>query len=55
MQLQARLSFETSKIKQSAKSVFLSQIEGNGGEFVELVPESLDYLGPQDLTQYFIR
>ena len=37
------------------KAFSLSQIEGNGGEFVELVPESLDYLGPQDLTQYFIR
>ena len=29
--------------------------EGNSGEFVELVATELNYLGPQDLTQYFIR
>ena len=29
--------------------------EGNSGEFVELVVEKLSYLGPRDLTQYFIR
>ena len=29
--------------------------DGNSGEFVELIPEKLNYLGPQDLTQYFIR
>ena len=29
--------------------------DGNSGEFVELIPEDLNYLGPQDLTQYFIR
>ena len=29
--------------------------EGNSGEFVELVASELNYLGPQDLTQYFIR
>ena len=28
---------------------------GNSGEFVSLVPDDLKYLGPQDLTQYFIR
>ena len=42
-------------LRLEKKGFSLSQIEGNGGEFVELVPESLDYLGPQDLTQYFIR
>ena len=31
------------------------ECEGNSGEFVELVPEHLNYLGPKDLTQYFIR
>ena len=31
------------------------ECEGNSGEFVELVPEQLNYLGPKDLTQYFIR
>ena len=29
--------------------------EGNSGQFVELVASELNYLGPQDLTQYFIR
>jgi hypothetical protein len=29
--------------------------DGNTGEFVDLVGEELNYLGPQDLTQYFIR
>ena len=29
--------------------------EGNSGEFVELVVEKLSYLGPRDLTQYFVR
>ena len=29
--------------------------DGNSGEFVELIAEELNYLGPQDLTQYFIR
>ena len=33
----------------------LFDTEGNSGEFVELVPSELNYLGPQDLTQYFIR
>ena len=37
------------------KQTFLPQTEGNSGEFVELVPEQLNYLGPRDLTQYFIR
>ena len=31
------------------------ECEGNSGEFVELVPQQLNYLGPKDLTQYFIR
>jgi hypothetical protein len=31
------------------------ECEGNTGEFVELVPDTLKYLGPKDLTQYFIR
>ena len=31
------------------------QCEGNSGEFVELIPQQLQYLGPKDLTQYFIR
>ena len=29
--------------------------DGNSGEFVDLVAEELNYLGPKDLTQYFIR
>ena len=29
--------------------------DGNSGEFVDLKAEELNYLGPQDLTQYFIR
>ena len=33
----------------------LMEMEGNSGEFVELAPESLAYLGAKDLTQYFIR
>ena len=33
----------------------LFDTEGNSGEFVELVPSELNYLGPQDLIQYFIR
>ena len=33
----------------------LFDTEGNSGEFVELVATELNYLGPQDLTQYFIR
>lgn len=28
---------------------------GNSDEFMELVEDGLDYLGPWDLTQYFIR
>jgi len=28
---------------------------GNSDEFMELVEDGLDYLGPRDLTQYFIR
>ena len=31
------------------------QTEGNTGEFVELVVAGLEYTGPKDLTQYFIR
>ena len=38
---------------QTCTMVFVP--EGNSGEFVELVPAELDYLGPKDLTQYFIR
>ena len=34
---------------------FLAQTEGNTGEFVELVVSGLKYIGPKDLTQYFIR
>ena len=29
--------------------------DGNSGEFVDLIADELKYLGPQDLTQYFIR
>ena len=29
--------------------------DGNSGEFIELVDDGLQYLGPMDLTQYFIR
>ena len=42
-----------SRIKCDTKKVL--ECEGNSGEFVELVPEQLNYLGPKDLTQYFIR
>ena len=38
---------------QSCAMIFDS--DGNSGEFVELVAEELNYLGPKDLTQYFIR
>ena len=31
------------------------QPDGNSGEFIELVDDGLEYLGPRDLTQYFIR
>ena len=37
------------------KKTFLPQTEGNSGEFVELVLSGLEYTGPKDLTQYFIR
>ena len=37
------------------KSDKVLECEGNSGEFVELVPQQLNYLGPKDLTQYFIR
>ena len=33
----------------------LAQTEGNSGEFVKLVVSGLEYIGPRDLTQYFIR
>ena len=29
--------------------------QGNMGEFVQLVSNKMSYLGPSDLTQYFIR
>ena len=29
--------------------------DGNSGEFIELHDDGLEYLGPMDLTQYFIR
>lgn len=29
--------------------------DGNSGEFIQLVDDGLQYLGPRDLTQYFIR
>ena len=29
--------------------------QGNMGEFVQLVSNKMTYLGPSDLTQYFIR
>ena len=28
---------------------------GNAGEFVQLIADNFTYLGPRDLTQYFIR
>ena len=28
---------------------------GNSGKFIKLVVEGLNYLGPEDLTQYFVR
>lgn len=31
------------------------QPDGNSGEFIDLVDDGLEYLGPRDLTQYFIR
>ena len=46
-----RSSWET----DSSYSDKVLECEGNSGEFVELVPEQLNYLGPKDLTQYFIR
>ena len=41
------------RLPQNSQKVL--ECEGNSGEFVELVPEQLNYLGPKDLTQYFIR
>ena len=29
--------------------------DGNNGEFIDLHDDGLEYLGPMDLTQYFIR
>lgn len=29
--------------------------DGNNGEFIEIQDDGLEYLGPMDLTQYFIR
>ena len=29
--------------------------DGNSGEFIEILDDGLEYLGPSDLTQYFIR
>ena len=29
--------------------------DGNSGEFIEILNDGLEYLGPSDLTQYFIR
>ena len=29
--------------------------DGNSGEFIEILDNGLEYLGPSDLTQYFIR
>ena len=46
-----RSSWET----DSSYSDKVLECEGNSGEFVELVPQQLNYLGPKDLTQYFIR
>ena len=50
-------SLKGSVLYQGANSfhVKIIECEGNSGEFVELVPEHLNYLGPKDLTQYFIR
>merc|ERR1719234_1288177 len=31
------------------------ETEGNTGEFVELVISGLEYIGPKELTQYFIK
>ena len=31
------------------------EAQGNADEFVELVVDNMSYLGPEDLTQYFIR
>ena len=31
------------------------QAQGNAEEFVELVVDNMRYIGPEDLTQYFIR
>ena len=46
---------KTIKKTKTGKDKPRSKCEGNSGEFVELVPEKLNYLGPKDLTQYFIR
>ena len=29
--------------------------QGNAGEFINIIGDNLTYLGPKDLTQYFIR
>ena len=48
---------EASKIHNFDKSwqTSLFQSSGNSGEFVQLVVSGLEYTGPKDLTQYFIR
>ena len=46
-------SFQIKSNFQSCAMIFDS--DGNSGEFVDLVAEKLNYLGPKDLTQYFIR
>ena len=52
------ISFKTNPLRypfDTQSCVMVFQCEGNSGEFVQLVPQHLEYLGPKDLTQYFIR
>ena len=50
------MTFEVSASALSIKLLLcFPQTEGNTGEFVELLVSGLEYTGPKDLTQYFIR
>ena len=52
------ISFKTNPLRypfDTQSCVMVFECEGNSGEFVQLVPQHLEYLGPKDLTQYFIR
>ena len=55
MVIPVALLYGSSFWTNSSYSDKVLECEGNSGEFVELVPQQLNYLGPKDLTQYFIR